>query len=109
MILHGKKLQEWPVGPNPIPASYSSRAAYLFLKAPCYGTGNAIAPLSWDSDRDCDGSIDSIDLCPDDSNKKQAGICGCTRLETKSTEFYVRAVRYSKCRIFCRYTRKLGA
>ncbi|KPA16057.1 secreted protein containing DUF1566 [Candidatus Magnetomorum sp. HK-1] len=77
-----KKTQEWPVGPNPIPASYAARAAYLFLKAPCYGSGNAIAPLSWDFDKDCDGAIDSIDLCPDDSNKIQAGICGCGKAET---------------------------
>ena len=77
-----KKTQEWQVAPNPIPASYSARAAYLFLKASCYGTGNAIAPLFWGSDKDCDGTIDSVDLCPDDPNKKEAGICGCGKAET---------------------------
>ena len=69
--------KDWPEAPNPIPGLYAARAGFLYKTGNCYNVGNADAPLKWDSDRDCDRSVDSIDECPDNPNKMLSGICGC--------------------------------
>jgi len=71
----------WQEISTPIPNTYVARAGYLYKKGNCYHENNGNAPMNWDSDRDCDGTIDSIDICPDDSNKIKVGICGCGKAD----------------------------
>ena len=94
---------EWPDSVNPIPNTYVARGGYLYKKGNCYNKNNGNAPMSWDSDKDCDGTVDAVDQCPDDpntsdrdndktldcldqcpddSNKTKPGICGCGKADT---------------------------
>jgi formylglycine-generating enzyme required for sulfatase activity len=68
---------EWPDSVNPIPNTYVARGGYLYKKGKCYHEKNGNAPMNWDSDRDCDRTVDVADGCPDDPNKIEPGICGC--------------------------------
>jgi formylglycine-generating enzyme required for sulfatase activity len=68
---------EWPDSVNPIPNTYVARGGYLYKKGKCYHEKNGNAPMNWDSDRDCDRTVDVDDGCPDDPNKIVTGICGC--------------------------------
>jgi len=68
---------EWSDSVNPIPNTYVARGGYLYKKGNCYNEKNANAPMNWDSDRDCDRTVDVEDGCPDDPNKTKLGICGC--------------------------------
>jgi len=72
-----KQSQDWPEPPNPIPGLYVARAGYLYKKGQCYNENNPSQPLNWDLDRDCDGSVDSIDQCPDNPERIVSGICSC--------------------------------
>jgi formylglycine-generating enzyme required for sulfatase activity len=68
---------EWPDSVNPIPNTYVARGGYLYKKGKCYHEKTGNAPMNWDSDRDCDRTVDVADGCPDDPNKVESGICDC--------------------------------
>jgi formylglycine-generating enzyme required for sulfatase activity len=72
---------EWPDSVNPIPNTYVARGGYLYKKGKCYHEKTGNAPMNWDSDRDCDRTVDVEDACPDDPNKIDPGICGCGQTE----------------------------
>ena len=72
---------EWPDSVNPIPNTYVARCGYLYKKGNCYHEKIAPAPMNWDSDRDCDRTVDVADGCPDDPNKIKLGDCGCGKPE----------------------------
>jgi formylglycine-generating enzyme required for sulfatase activity len=76
--------KEWPDSVNPIPNTYVARGGYLYKKGKCYHEKNGNAPMNWDSDRDCDRTVDVADGCPDDPNKVEAGICGCGQSDSDS-------------------------
>jgi len=72
---------EWADSVNPIPNTYVARSGYLYKKGNCYHEKTATAPMNWDSDRDCDRTVDVEDSCPDDPNKIESGRCGCGKTE----------------------------
>jgi hypothetical protein len=76
---------DWPESVNPIPNTYVARAGFLYKKGKCYHEHMKEAPMNWDSDQDCDRTIDLDDGCPDDPNKIEPGGCGCGHLETGNT------------------------
>ena len=77
---------EWPDSVNPIPNTYVARGGYLYKKGKCYHEKNGNAPMNWDSDRDCDRTVDVADGCPDDPNKIETGICGCGQSDDSDTD-----------------------
>jgi len=76
-----RQSETWPDSLNPIPGEYVARAGYLYKKGNCYYEYESTAPMNWESDQDCDRTIDSKDGCSNDPNKIEAGYCGCGKSE----------------------------